>query len=340
MPLIVTPRQFAHRAEFYHQLAQLTSAGIGVVPALEQIKRNPPASSFRGPIQRYLDELAAGRTFAESLQSDGWLPVFDTALIEAGERSGRLDATFRLLANYYNDRARIIKMVISQIAYPVGLLHFAAFIFLIVLPFASPFGATHFSASLPWLFVRAALILSPLYAATALMIYALQGRHGEHWRSRVESFLRPVPVLGSARHCLALSRLSAALESLISAGVNIIDAWELAAAASGSPALRRAVAAWKPQIAAGQTPAEVVHACPRFPETFANLYASGEISGKLDETLRRLHVYYQEEGTNKLQAFAQWTPRLVYLLIALFIAYEIIHFASAYFNNINSLTNF
>ena len=320
--MIITPRQFAHRAEFYLQLAQLTSAGIGVVPALEQIKRNPPSSAFRGPLQQGLDELAAGRTFSESLQSAGWLPEFDTALIEAGERSGRLDATFRLLADYYNERARVIKMVIAQLAYPVGLIHFAGFIFLVVVPFA----ASQFNASLPWLCVKAALILSPLYGAAALMIYALQGRHGERWRSRVESFLRPVPILGTARHSLALARLSAALESLISAGVNIIDAWELAATASGSPALRRAVAAWKPQITAGKTPAETVRACRLFPETFANLYASGEVSGKLDETLRRLHVYYQEEGTARLHAFAQWTPRLVYLLVVLVIAYYIISF--------------
>ncbi len=67
MPLILTPGQFTHRAELYHQLAQLTSAGIGVVPALEQIKRNPPARSFREPLQHFLDELAKGRTLAESL---------------------------------------------------------------------------------------------------------------------------------------------------------------------------------------------------------------------------------------------------------------------------------
>ena len=336
MPLIITPRQFAQRAELYHQLAQLTSAGIGVVQALEQIKRNPPSAAFRKPLQHFLDEISAGRTFAESLQSGGWLPVFDTALIEAGERSGRLDATFRLLADYYNGSTRVIKMVISQLIYPVALIHFAIFIFLVVMPFAS----SQFNASLPWLCFKAALILSPLYAAVALLIYALQGKHGEHWRSLVESFLRPVPILGAARHCLALARLAAALEALISAGVNIIDAWELAATASGSPALRRAVAEWKPQITTGQTPAETVRACRFFPETFANLYASGEISGKLDETLRRLHVYYQEEGTAKLHAFAQWTPRLVYFIIVLFIAYKILGFWSAYFNNINTLTNF
>jgi type IV pilus assembly protein PilC len=336
MPLILTPGQFNHRAELYHQLAQLTSAGIGVIPALEQIKRNPPASSFRQSLQHFLNELANGRTLAESLQHGDWLPVFDTALIEAGERSGRLDACFRMLADYYSERARTVKMVLSQLIYPVGLVHFAVFIFLIVLPFA----ASQFNASLTWLFIRAALALSPLYAGTALMIYALQSKHGEHWRARIESLLRPVPILGTARHYLALSRLAAALEALINAGVNIVDAWNLAATASGSPAFRRAVVPWKPQLAEGRTPAELVRACRLFPETFANLYASGEVSGKLDETLRRLYAYYQEEGTLKLQAFATWTPRLIYLIVVMFIAYNIIHFWLGYFNQISNATNF
>jgi type IV pilus assembly protein PilC len=336
MPFIVTPGQFTQRAELYHQLAQLTSAGIGVVPALEQIKRNPPASSFRQPLQHFLDELAKGRMLSESLQHGGWLPVFDIALIEAGERSGRLDACFRLLADYYNDRARVTKVVISQLIYPVGLIHVAAFVFLIVLPFAR----SQFNASLTWLFIKAALALAPLYGIVVLMIYALQSKHGEQWRARLESILRPVPLLGTARRYLALSRLAAALEALISAGVNIMEAWTLAAAASGSPAFRRAVAAWKPQLNAGQTPAELVRTCPLFPETFANLYASGEVSGKLDETLRRLYAYYQEEGTLKLNTFATWVPRLIYLLVALLIGYEIIQFWQGYFNQINNATNF
>src|SRR5476649_1393368 len=99
MAFIVTPRQFSQRAEFYHQLAQLTSAGIGVVQALEQIKRNPPARSFREPLQKILDGLAQGKTFSASLRHIHWLPEFDIALIEAGEMSGRLDACFRLLAD-------------------------------------------------------------------------------------------------------------------------------------------------------------------------------------------------------------------------------------------------
>src|SRR5271170_6558839 len=212
MPFIITPRQFTQRAEFYHQLAQLTSAGIGVLPALEQLKRNPPARSFHEPIQRLLDELAQGRTLTGSLQQlDAWLPEFDIALIDAGERSGRLDACFRLLADYYNDQARVTKQMISQLLYPVGLIHFAALVFIVILPFAH----SQFNASIPLLLLKAALALAPLYLATAFIIYATQSRHGEKWRALIESVFRWIPLLGKARHFLALARLAAALEALI-----------------------------------------------------------------------------------------------------------------------------
>jgi type IV pilus assembly protein PilC len=335
MPLIISPRQFTQRAELYHQLGQLTAAGIPIVRALEQIKRNPPAPSFHEPLQRLLDELAKGATLTESLQALDWLPAFDLALIGAGEQSGRLDACFRMLADYYNDRARVIRLVISQLIYPVGLVHMAAFIFIIVLPFA----ASQFNASLLFLFAKAALILSPLYCAVGLMIYATQSKHGETWRARIEAFLRFVPILGKARHYLALSRLAAALEALISAGVNIFEAWDLAAIASGSPALRRAVAAWKSRVVAGQMPSEAVSRCPLFPGTFANLYASGEVSGKLDDSLRQISRIYNEDGTRKLNAFATWMPRLVYMLVALLIAYKVIQFWTGLYGPHSDLSN-
>jgi len=322
MPLIVTPRQFTQRAEFYHQLAQFTSAGIGLIRALEQIKANPPARSFREPLQRLLDNLAKGATPAESLQQLGWLPAFDIALVEAGERSGRLDACFRLLADYYNDRATATKQIISQLIYPAFLIHLAAFIFIILLPFF----ASQFNASILWLFVKAVLFLLPIYVGGALIVYANQSRHGEKWRAFMENLLHPIPVLGAGRRSMALSRLSMALESLISAGVNIIEAWEIAAAASGSPALLHAVRSWKSELAAGKTPAELVRATPIFPEMFTNFYASGEISGKLDETLQRLHEFYHEEGTRKLHLVAQWIPRAIYFLVMLIVAYEIVKF--------------
>jgi type II secretory pathway component PulF len=155
-------------------------------------------------------------------------------------------------------------------------------------------------------------------------MFAGQGRHGEKWRTVVENILRPVPVLGKARRYLALARLAAALEALLNAGVIITSAWELAVAASGSPALGQAVRGWKTEVESGATPAELIKNSPEFPEMFASLYATGEVSGQLDETLGRLHRHYQEEGNSRMRTIAEWTPKLVYYMVMLLAAWYII----------------
>jgi type II secretory pathway component PulF len=87
-------------------------------------------------------------------------------------------------------------------------------------------------------------------------------------------------------------------------------------------------------------PSEAVSRCPLFPGTFANLYASGEVSGKLDDSLRQINRLYNEDGTRKLNAFATWMPRLIYMLVALLIAYEVVQFYLGYFNEINAASHF
>ncbi len=333
MPLILTPGQFSRRSEFYHQLGQLTAAGVGITAALEHLQRNPPERSYRAPIGVLLQKIAQGFTVTESMQALGsWLPEFDIALLRAGEQSGRLDTTFQLLGNYYADRAKLARQMIGDLAYPAFLFHFAIFI----LPFAQFFTSGNWRAYLAQTFG----VLLPIYAVIALVIFAAQSRHGERWRSWFEALLHPVPLLGTARRYLALARLAAALEALLSAGVTIIEAWDLAATACGSPALRRTVLAWRPLVESGKTPSEALNASGKFPDLFANQYAAGEVSGKLDETLRRLHHYFQEEGSRKLHAVAQWTPRAVYLFVMLMIAYRVVRFYLNYFGQIRDAAGF
>src|SRR5437867_4663488 len=238
MPLFVTPGQYARRADLYHQLGQLTAAGIGIIEALEMQRRSPPLPSFRKPLESILAQLSAGSSFGEALHSARpWLTTFDIALLDAGDRSGRLPATFQLLAAHYTSRAALLRQALSGFAYPAFLFHFA--ILILPLPDLVSGGVVAYLA-------KTLTILVPLYVVVGLGVFAMQGRHGETWRGLVERLLDPVPLVGAARRSLALARLSSALEALISAGVTIIESWQLAGAGSGSPALRRAVASPQP----------------------------------------------------------------------------------------------
>src|SRR5262245_22311442 len=113
MSVIVTPRQLTQRGELYHQLATLLAAGLGLLQALETIARNPPGIAFRRPLNSVLARINEGATFTEALLGQGrWLPVFDLALIQAGEQSGRLVECFRLLEHHYAERAQLARRVL------------------------------------------------------------------------------------------------------------------------------------------------------------------------------------------------------------------------------------
>jgi len=330
MALVITPRQLANRAELYHQLGQLTDAGIGLVQAIDTLRRSPPSRSFSVPLTRIAQSLQDGNTFARAVNATGaWIPNFDAALLEAGEKSGRLPQCFRLLASYYAERSQLARQVINDLTYPLFLFHFAILI--------GPAPELLLSGNLVAYLTKVLGILVPLYAVVIVILFAAQGSHGETWRSLMEALSRPLPFLGSARKALALSRLTSALEALINAGVPIIEAWELAASASGSPSLRRAVVAWRPAIVSGTTPGEALRQTAAFPELFSNMYNTGEMSGRLDESLLRLRNYYQEEGTRKLKTFSQWVPKIIYMAIMIMIAYRVVSFYANYFNQIGNI---
>ncbi len=334
MPLIISPKQLTQRAELFRQLASLIAAGVGLIPALEMVKRSPPARAWRVPLTRVLDELNQGATFSDGLRclGSGWAPALDRALIQAGENSGRLDVCFRFLSEYYEEKARLLQQVMGALVYPALVLHLAILIF----P-TTALTQLVLHGDIPGYIASKLAILLPGYGAGLLIVHMAQASHGSSWRALWDRFLRAVPVLGAARDHLALARLSMALESLLNAGVSIVEAWELAAEASGSPALRRTVFSWRTRVLAGQTPAEAVRESRAFPDLFSNLYSAGEISGQLDGTLQRLHRHYQEEGVRKLRAMAEWLPRMVYLIVLLIVAYQVVSFWSAYYGRIGSM---
>src|SRR5579872_1375190 len=274
MPLIITPGQLKERAELYHQMGILLAAGLTAPQALQQLKQNPPSRALRPQISEFLSLLEQGCTITDAVHSMGNLvPSFDAALIEAGDQSGRLDTIFKLLSIYYTERADMVRRMIADLLYPAFIFHFAVVLF----PFIEFFRTGNVFR---FLFTVGG-VLVPLYAAIFLVVFACQGRHGETWRAAIERLLHPVPFLGTARRQLALARLAAALEALLNAGVPIIGGWNLAAAASGSPALSRRVLSWKEPLEAGASPAELVSASREFPQLFSNLYHTGEISGTL-----------------------------------------------------------
>jgi type IV pilus assembly protein PilC len=336
MAFIVTPGQLTRRSELYYQLGSMIGAGVPLLQALEMTQANPTIRASRKTIAGLIESLEAGMTFSESMTHvQGWMPEFDIALLAAGEQSGRLDESFKLLSSYYATRATIIRDTIAGLLVTIATLH----VFLMVFPigllteFVQGIMANDPARYFPFI-IEKFVAFGSLYGIVFLTIFASQANRGEAWRSIMESLFGLVPVLGTARKYLVLARLSAALESLNSAGTSIVQGWELASAASGSPHLRRTVSGWRNEIRTGATPGELVNRTSYFPEMFANLYSTGEHSGQLDQTLHRLQAYFQEEGFRKLRVFTRIMNGTLYGGMALLVAIYVIRFYLNYYGAI------
>jgi len=328
--LIETPRTFRARSEFYHQLGALQQAGIGVAQSLQQTA--PPSQRDREHVRETIDRLNAGETFSESLEiPKKWLPSFDRMMIQAGETGGRLDDTFRILSDHYAQRSALIRDVLMRRAYPVFIVHF-----IILMPGLISYGASLLGGShvgFVGAFLPSLLTLGALYAAVFFMIYLSQANRGFALRYWLEKIWHRVPMFGPALKELKLSRLSFALYALLNAGVNIREAWQNAANASGSPWLATSVRAWLPELDRGLLPSEVLKLRDDFPTTFRDLYASGEVSGQLDDSLQRLAKLYHEEGTRHLKSAAGVATGLVYGAVVIVVAFIVIRFWVNYYNS-------
>ena len=329
--LIETPQSFRRRSEFYHQLSVLQQAGIGLTQSLEQTP--PPSQRDRQHVRETIDRLNAGETFSESLKDrESWLPAFDRMMIEAGEAGGRLDDTLRTLSDHYAQRSALIREVLLRLAYPVFIVHF-----IILMPGIISYGAslvgggeTGFLGA----FSQSLLALALLYSAVVFILYLGQANRGFALRYWLEKIWHRVPMFGPALKELKLSRLSFALHALLNAGVNVREAWESASSASGSPWLTTSVKAWLPDLDRGLLPSEVLKQREDFPRTFRDLYATGELSGQLDDSLQRLAKLYHEEGTRHLKSAAGVATGLVYGAVVITVGFIVIRFWTNYYSSI------
>jgi len=332
--MIITPAQLNRRAELYHQLGAMIAAGVPLIQALEMAGNNAALRASRKTISALVAHLKDGLTFHDSMvRVHGWMPDFDVALLSAGEHSGRLDSTFKQLGTYYAMHAEIIRQTIYGMIRTVLTLHVLILVFPIRLLTMFVLGImnSNYGQCLPFIIEKITLF-GLFYGIAFFLFFACQGNRGENWRSIIESISQIIPIYRTAHKYLALSRLSAALESLISSGVSIVKSWPLAAAASGSPHVKRVVSTWEAPLETGSTPAELVKQTRYFPDMFANLYHTGEISGKLDESLMRLQVYFRDEGFRALQMFTKVLNGTIYGLVAIIVAYNVVSFWVGYFN--------
>jgi type IV pilus assembly protein PilC len=322
---------FRDKQRLYQRLSQLVRSGIPFPSAVDKLTSTSHGAT-RHLLRKLRHRVSQGKTVGEAFACEHpAVTVLETAVLTAVERSGRLEHGLQELANYFGGLAQARATIIKRCAYPFFLLHFG--IFALAVP------TLIFRGIQPFVMQTFGVLLG-VYAVAAVIAFLMPMLGNIAATSvSVDRLLRTVPLIGRIRRSFALSRFCTVYEIQLDAGVNIIDSLLTAGQASRSGLVHSACNFAVPELRSGAQVGPLLAASGAFPAEVIQSFMVGEETGGLDKELKRLADELRIEALGTLETLSEWVPRLIYLAIVLYFAYQIILFYMGYFRMITELAS-
>jgi general secretion pathway protein F len=280
---------WSQRASFHEQLRVMLQAGLPIGDAVRQAGLSA-GGEYAAQAEAWSRKLGSGQSLSEIMAAAD-MPALDVALMRAGEKSGHLPELCSDISTHYRHAIRLRNMVISQLVYPVILVHVTLLAATIVLVFILNYPA--------W-----------LIAAAPLGLWAVIGLLWLIWQwlpARTKAQLALSKGCGFVLWPLLAANTCSVLRAALSAGMLAPDALELSAGACGNhilgDRLRRAGA----DVRHGRLP-DVTSALQTsgLPDLVIDLCRSGEKAGALDQNLGQATTVMRESFRMR----SEWSARL------------------------------
>lgn len=328
--------KLSEKALLYRELAKLVGANFHLDRSIQLLLNQKPSHARQTWLLGLQGGLGEGMGIAESLTAHcgAFSGTLEFALIEAGERSGRLSDAFTHLARYFEAWDMAVRQAIGAMIYPLVLAHLG--ILLPELP-------TMVTASMEGKNYALGGMLMPL---AILWLILLSSFLLWRWLSRlgaesatVDLWLGRIPLIGSVRRHWALARFAQVFHACLLASMRMTECMLLAGGASHSGLLRRAARDAAQRIAAGETIAGAMADVHGFPIVFVHGTATAEEAGTLDHEMNRWAAAETIDASDAVQRAAQWIPKMAYGIVVLYVAYRILSMMGGYFGSLKQLEN-
>lgn len=308
-------------ATFYAQLGSVVRAGLPLREAV-RLAGEAAGGPWRAQAATWSAACAGGQPLAAQLEAAG-VERLASALVRAGEVSGRLPELCAELAAYYEHRRALRNLIIARLVYPTLLLHVA------LAAMGVP-GLIRTWSPLPLLYGPAALWL---LIAMLVMIHLLLRRSGGLARLALHWPLRPLAVpLVAGNTCLVLHAAQAA-------GMLHPDGLELAAGACGNHLMETRLRAAAVDLRSGRLPdlPTALRACG-LPDLVLRLVETGEASGTTEQELMRAARLQREAFQERTLWAARIATGTLYAITMVIAAVVVISLYAGYLNHVIAMT--
>lgn len=273
--------------------------------------------------QIVLDEISGGATLAEAMEkTNGYFTPLTIAVVKAGESSGRLEQSFRKLAQHFESWTKFRNDTILALSWPVFQFVFAILIvgaLILLMGWALSGSGMDGIDWFGWGWGTAdyfrAYVTCVLGGVVAIGLFFV-GLKLQWFGTLPSQIGRYIPVLSGILKNLGLARLSWALGASLGAGMNVVESLKIAFRASQDARYIQFESQVEQAIVANQSIYETLSKTKQFPEEFLTLVSNGEVSGQLPETLERVSGYYQDKVEKGLLILRT----VIFVAVLLFVA--------------------
>ena len=312
------------------EMAALLRAGVPLMRSLQLAADSAADAEVGALLQRITRDLDNGHNLVTAAEREhrasGMLSLYDVAMLQVGEQTGRLPEAFADLHRYREFTRSTNEQISSALRYPMFVIITCLLAVVIVNIFVLPQFARVFAQArteLPLLtrvlmgMSRAMLVGWPV--ALIVVVAGVVGwkrwlatRVGELWWDKRKLRL---PIVGRILEGIVIARLTSSLASSISAGLTITDALTVTGRTLGNAWYESRVQQMCSELARGASITAAARNMGVLPPTLLQLFAIGEESGALEELMREISVHYQSEVDYAIkQLSATLEPILIWFL--------------------------
>ena len=333
------------KLNFTRNTAVMVGAGVSLVKALEIMARQTTNEKFKIVILAIEEAIKKGKNFSDALgEHPEVFPKFYQEMARAGEKSGKLEESLKLVAMQLKKDYSLRKKVRGAMVYPaivvIAMIGIGILMMIYVVPtLISTFKelkvelplSTRFIIFISESILQSGLIF--LVAAIILGYFVYRWGKSRAGKEQIDWIFTHSPVIKGIDQKFNSARTCRTLSSLISSGVNILEAIAVTKGVLQNHFYQNVLEDARLKIQRGETISRAFLSSGNlYPPLVGEMMAVGEETGELSQMLLRLASFYESGVAQTTKDLATIIEPALMIVIGIVVGFFAVSMISPMYN--------
>lgn len=350
LPTLFNRVKAIEKIRFTRNLGSMLEAGLSLGRALSVLEKQTSNKKLKIIVQGVMESINSGSTFSDALaQYPKIFPQLIISMVHAGEQSGTLADSLKVIALQMDNSYRLEKKVKGALIYPGVILGLMVVIGILMFIFVVPTlmqTFTELHVELP-ASTRVVLFISNLIQTKGIFVLIslfLGGAVFYTWarkpmgKSTLHKMVLKVPVVGGLVQEVNAARTARTLSSLLGAGVDVVQSVTITAAVIQNVHFRKVLEDASKAIKTGEPMSKVFNQNTKlYPVFLSEMMSVGEETGNIREMLLGVAHFYEDDVEQKTKDMSTIIEPFLMIIIGSAVGFFAVSMIAPLYSIVNAI---